>query len=260
MIFDLHNDLATSTLSASEQSLRLHDTAQTIFAFWSTELSDPFSFIESKISAFGNALFAVEDLWFITEDTLPRLCALPLTYCGLTHNKRNSLAGGALEDAHLTPLGAKTVASLERAGIVLDTAHLGKKSFYDVLDSTNHVINSHTGLSSVCAHPRNLDFDQVREILARGGIVGLTAVKDFIGGDTVGDYVHLIDTFVQTFGVDGACIGTDFYGTEPLQGLRTYDDFADVHYKLSNLGYTDSDIRKIFYQNANDYFLNRREK
>ena len=98
----------------------------------------------------------------------------------------------------------------------------------------------------------------MRLILQRGGIIGLTAVSDFIGGDTVNDYIHLIDTFIQKYGIDGVSIGTDFYGTKPLKGLLDYNDFNFVEYELEKYGYSHCDIRKIFYDNANNYFKYRR--
>ena len=88
--------------------------------------------------------------------------------------------------------------------------------------------------------------------------MGLTAVRDFIGGNSSADYIRLIDGFVQKFGIDGACIGTDFHGTEPLENLRNYDDFEQIEYALENLGYESADVRKIFYDNANNYFKYRR--
>ncbi len=261
MIFDLHNDLPTGFCSLSDACTAANDVSDSvIYAFWTSELAAPLPFIEAGIAALNGTgrYFAVEDLGFADNGAIDRICALPLCYCGLTHNTDNALAGGALGNGDLTARGKRAIARLNAAGIAVDTAHLNRKSFFEVADLADALIDSHTGVDFVCPHPRNLTDDQVLCILERGGIIGLTAVRDFIGGNRLTDYVCLIDRFVQKFGVDGVCIGTDFYGTEPLENLTGYADFYAAERLLSDLGYTDSDIRKIFYQNANQYFTNRR--
>ncbi len=262
MIFDLHNDLPTSEQSATERARVLASTTETvIYAFWTTELSKPLALIANGVCALKKQKnpFAIEDLWFVDEDNIDYVCALNPFYCGLTHNKRNSLAGGALEDGELTALGKFTLHKLNEAGIAVDAAHIGRESFNAVADLAERLIDSHTGLDSVCAHPRNLTDKQVQTILARGGIVGLTAVADFLGGNTANDYVKTIDSFVQKFGIDGVCIGTDFYGTEPLKGLKNYDEFENIAESLFALGYTENDVSKLFYTNAYNYFKYRRQ-
>ena len=260
MVFDLHNDLFTSTLSPA-RIVRAQCAAADIavYAVWTSELSRPMEFIRKclRYPAGKHFPFAVEDLGFAREDEVEEICALRPLYCGLTHNGRNRLAGGALSFGSLTPLGARVAKRLNRAGIAVDAAHLNRESFFAVADCTVKLIDSHTGLESVCSHPRNLTDEQVRIVLDHGGVVGLTAVRDFIGGHRAEDYVRLIDSFVQRYGVDGACIGTDFYGTDALTGLHSYKDFAAIADKLSDLGYTEREIDKIFYQNAQNYFSYR---
>lgn len=255
MIFDLHNDLPTSGLPVAKQRMYIADTVHTvIYAVWTTECKHPLTYLRKWLSETGIRHFSVEDMGFVSEETLPALCALRPLYCTLTHNDANALAGGALSDGLLTPLGKTAVRCLDAAGIAIDVAHLNRKSFFAVADMSARLIDSHTGWESMCPHPRNLTDEQIKLLLGRGGIVGLTAVRDFIGGDRVEAYIRLIDTFVQAYGIDGACIGTDFYGTKPLTGLSSYDDFALVSARLERLGYTDADIDKIFYVNAKNYF------
>lgn len=255
MIFDLHNDLPTSGLSLAKQRNEIVSCVHTVvYAVWTTELKHPFSYLRKWLSETGIRRFSVEDLGFVTEDVLPALCALHPLYCTLTHNGANGLAGGALSDGALTPSGKATVRCLDAAGIAIDVAHLNRKSFFAVADTAAHLIDSHTGWENHCPHPRNLTDEQVKLLLSRGGIVGLTAVRDFIGGDRVEAYIRLIDAFVQAHGIDGVCIGTDFYGTTPLDGLQSYDDFDRVSAGLERLGYTYADIGKIFYINAKNYF------
>lgn len=259
MIFDLHNDLPTSEMSEWQQCDVVRNTNDTvIYAFWTTEMSVPFAYIRRGIRVLPCKAFGVEDIGFASDADLEDLCALQPAYCGLTHNRANRFAGGALEDGALTAAGERAIRLMNRAGIVLDTAHLSRSCFFRATDLAERVIDSHTGWETVCSHPRNLTDEQVRRVREKDGLVGLTAVADFIGGDTVSDYVRLIDGFVQAYGIDGVSIGTDFYGTKPLRGLQNYRDFDGVTYALQNRGYTSTDIGKIFYDNAKQYFKYRR--
>lgn len=261
MIFDLHNDLPTSDMSVRDRRLKaLSVTDSVIYAFWTTELQRPVEYIKKGLDDFGGSagMFAVEDLGFLTDGDINALCEYKPLYCGLTHNSDNHLAGGAMGDGCLTEFGKEVIRRLNKADIAVDAAHLNRKSFYKVADVAERLINSHTGLDWMCGHCRNLTDGQIKIILSRGGIIGLTAVRDFIGGNDTVSYVQTIDGFVQRYGLDGASIGTDFYGTEPINGLRDYKDFASVRYMLENLGYTEQDIRKIFFENADNYFSYRR--
>ena len=260
MIFDLHNDVFTSGLSDNDIDLILSTCRdKVIYAFWTTELVNPLSYIEKKIAQYRSAgyRFSIEDAGFIRERDIDKLCSLPLSYVGLTHNYDNALAGGAFGGGELLRLGEKVIRALNAAGITIDTAHLSTRSFYRVADIAERIINSHTALYSIVNHPRNLTDEQIDLILRRNGVIGIAAVADFIGGDTADDYVRTIDSTVQRFGIDAVCIGTDFHGTKPLKGLKAYEDFDEVIRKLSMLGYTDCDIKKILCENANRYFDRR---
>lgn len=252
MIFDLHNDLPTDSTFSQNAVSYVYDTV--IYAFWTTELPNPLSTILNGLPKLRNAPFGVEDLWFADDNSLQAICLRRPYYCSLTHNQENSLAGGALSSGRLTAKGKKVIKTLNGFNITVDAAHLNRKSFYDTAEIASKFIVSHTGLDFVCKHPRNLTVDQVKTVLNKGGIIGLAAVKDFIGGDTAEYFVKSIDSFVQHFGTDGVCIGTDFYGTTPIKGLRGYPDFAAVANMLTALGYTYKDVSKIFYENAKNFF------
>ncbi len=254
MVFDLHSDLPTSTLPLSSRVCTAQsEHSAVVYAVWTTRLADPWEYIRAETSAYRGT-FSIEDLWFVSDELLPSLCDLPVLYATLTHNRANALAGGAHEDAPLSMLGRRVLGAMRTANIALDTAHLGQSAFFAALECGTRVLNSHTGLMRVHPHARNLTDAQVRLLLERGGIVGLTPVSDFIDGDTIEHYVRLIDCFVQAFGPEGACIGTDFYGATPLKGLQSYADFAFVAEALKRLGYTAQDVENIFYKNAQRYF------
>lgn len=257
MIFDLHNDLPTRKFSDDEKK-RIAESvdSKVIYAFWTTEMQNPLDEIAkgTELLRGKNRLFAIEDCGFMKEYGTEFLSDVSPLYCGLTHNPDNALAGGAMEGGELTEFGKEVILRLNELKIPVDTAHLNRKSFYQVAEIAERIIDSHTGWESYYSHLRNLTDEQVKIVLERGGIIGLTAVKEFIGGGDAEAYADFIDSFVQRFGIEGVSIGTDFYGTQPLDGLKDYTEFYRISESLSKKGYDENSVNKIFYQNADKYF------
>ena len=261
MIFDLHNDLLTVGFGGkkiAELAAGYCDALRgVVLVFWSTRsISLP---EKNVLPSNEKLLFAVEDLHFFRPDREAELLKFSPVYCGLTWNYDNSLAGGALGESGITDLGKYTVEFLNRNGISVDTAHLNEKSFFDVSELAERIINSHTFISDIHPHPRNISFNQAEKIVSAGGLVGLTPVNAFTGGG-LDSYMRGMDGFLQRFGDGNLCIGTDFNGSDDFpEQLKDYGGFAAVRERLVELGYTEKTIKKIFYKNAVDFFR-RQEK
>ncbi len=268
MIYDLHNDLLTG-VSANEYDGYLARVCKQsvkgiILAFWTTELDVKEGFFQSTVSnirfdKYKNVEFgyAVEDLHFLENAPLSILSELPFKYVGLTWNYDNALAGGALGTSDLLPLGKRVLKEAERLNIAVDTAHLNEKSFYSVVDSCGgKVMNSHCCFDEVFRHPRNLTARQIQMLVERNGIIGVTLHDKFLskGEATAESVVRHIDYFVQKFGPNNLCIGSDFNGCRPPEDLCEYDGFRLLKIKLLKLGYTQSAIDGIFYKNAIEFF------
>ena len=134
-----------------------------------------------------------------------------------------------------------------KEGIIIDLAHLNKKSFYQVAGCGQKLFCSHTCFDEVCSHKRNLDKKQIQTIVDSGGLVGLTLVGDFLGGRELENVYNHIDYFIKNFGADNLAIGTDFYGTEQLPyELEQYKDFAKLELPQTTLN-------KIFHKNYYDF-------
>lgn len=265
MIFDLHNDLVTYDIKreCKTQFLSDLDEHKTVITLWTTKVSEPINFIATTVEQYKKFMlpFGIEDLHFINLDNISSILDIGIFYCSLTWNDENALAGGALADKNcgLSNLGIDILTHLNKNKIVIDTAHLNKKSFYDVYDKAEILMNTHTCLSEIYEHPRNIDNNQVDLIVKKKGLIGLTIVSDFIGKAQVSiqDYFKQIDSIAQKYGTNNVAIGTDFFGTNPNVGLDTYDN---INLNLKNIltkhGYLDSDIANIFYNNANNFYNN----
>ncbi|GHV03463.1 hypothetical protein FACS1894211_16190 [Clostridia bacterium] len=269
MIFDLHNDLLTSGAPYTARYFSV--PRRVVLAVWTTRmkldvptLSVLLSDAKARLSAVRPKLdFAVEDLGFLTDAEIARFTRLPLLYAGLTWNGENRFAGGAESDGGLTAAGKGMIRSLEKAGIVLDTAHLNETSFYAAADaSSKPLLCSHAAFYGPRAHCRNLKDAQLRRIVDSEGLAGLCAVGPFLsesGDASRADFVRHIGYFLDRFGDQNLAVGTDFHGTSDLpQGLKTYRNFHRLAADLSAKGVSDASIENIFYRNAERFFQKTR--
>ncbi len=272
-IFDLHNDFYLKLNNDAKRNKYISNSedyiSKIVSAVWTSELSEEESFNQIKAAAiYTNAreklFFGIEDLHFLSKDNLEKFLAFRPLYSGLTWNNTNCLAGGASESGKLTSFGKLVVKNLEKRNIFVDTAHLNEESFIDICKlSSKPILCSHTACYGMQAHQRNLKDYQIKMIVDSGGLFGLCLVSDFLDGSkhsNLDALVKHIDYFACKFGVNNLAIGSDFNGTKHLpKGINSY---ANLYFKLSErlikLGYTEKSINKIFFDNANSFFLNNK--
>ena len=102
----------------------------------------------------------------------------------LTWNGENPLGSGHATDHGLSPPGREAVPRLEEAGILIDVSHLNDPGFYQLLDLVHRpFVASHSNARSVCGHRRNLTDWQIREMAARGCLIGLNYYSPFLRSD-----------------------------------------------------------------------------
>ena len=124
------------------------------------------------------ALLAIEGAHAFEGDiaAVERFFALGVRMVGLVHFFDNAVGGSTHGQARggLTPFGAEVVRRLETRGMLVDLAHASEPLVDDVLAiAAAPVVVSHTGLRALCDDVRNLPDRQVREIVRRGGLVGI---------------------------------------------------------------------------------------
>lgn len=123
------------------------------------------------------------------------------------------------KDAGLTDQGRAYVEALNAKKIFVDLAHVSKKGFWDALevhDRSQPVLVTHTGISGVFEHWRNLDDDQVRAVADLGGTIGIMYQSSFLGDPYLGgrakSIVDHIDHVVRTTSEDHVSLGSDWDG------------------------------------------------
>lgn len=256
-IADFHNDIMTAP-GGGDLSALAGEADLCVCALFTGARS--FARIEELARLFfaqrrEGQFLSLEDASYLREDRIEEVCSWRPVCISLTWNGENALAGGCLAEGGLTAKGERVLREIASRGIALDCAHLNVRSFCDALDLAPRIVCSHTCMYSVHPHPRNLKDRQIREILDRGGLVGIALVRAFLGGggDTEAVFAHF-DRAVQKFGIEGFCLGTDFNGTRDLPaGLEGYAGLQRLADRFICGGYSERDVEKLFYENLKNY-------
>jgi len=178
---------------------------------------------------------------------------------GLTWNHRNFLGDGVDTDYGLTPFGIEVIQEMEKLNMIIDVSHLNVSGFDDVVSHTSKpFIASHSNSRRVFDHRRNLYDDQIREIIARNGFIGMNFYSEFIGEKDKNLKIELIrhiEHILMLGGENVLGMGADFDGIEesPFQDAASYPEIVDL--LGLELQLNDELIEKIMYKNLVDCTL-----
>jgi membrane dipeptidase len=144
----------------------------------------------------------------------------------LTYNGRNHLGCGAkvAPDRGLTDFGAAVVTEMNRLGMAVDVSHCGERTAADAIAvSTRPVLATHANCRALApAAPRNRSDALIRRLAAGGGVMGITAVRAFVGGRSpdLGDLLDHFDHVAKLVGPQHAGLGSDLAAdaVDPLTG------------------------------------------
>jgi membrane dipeptidase len=152
----------------------------------------------------------------VLDDRIVRVTLVHLSTSSLGVTS-SPLAGA---DTGLTDFGRDYVEVLDAKRIFVDLAHIGRRGFFDAVsahDPSLPLIVTHTGVSGVHRHWRNLDDDQLRAVADTGGTVGIMYQSSFLGpsmfrgrAEWVADHLAHV---VATVGADHASLGSDWDGS-----------------------------------------------
>ncbi len=255
LIADFHNDILTSkNFSKLPESYSQNKIVTAVY-------NDGRPFADALRLAEVGELIAFEDLGYKDVDVDAVISKRP-KYVGITWNGENKFGYGCNFTEGLKGEGISLIRALNKAGIAVDTAHISKGGFKDVIDNAEKVVNSHTCFNGVYRHKRNLDDWQLDLLVRRGAMVGVTFCGYFMTDRKtceISDLTAEIDYFAQRYGINNLCLGTDYYGSDFFpSGLNDYNDFYLLEESLIRLGYKREDVEKIFYGNLNEFLENDR--
>lgn len=203
-------------------------------------------------------LLHIEGLDFIkSEDDLKIIdyfSKIGVRSLGMTHNKKNYLAGGALEEGGLTELGKKLIEKCQKLNIIIDMAHLNRVSFSEVLEILQSPpLFSHGNIDKLFIHPRNLNDKQIKEIIQKKGLIGISFVPRFLKTADLHETYRNFQYLIELGGSENLAIGSDFdgmLGRELVQGLEDVSKFKNLEDVFRKNNLSEENIDKIFYKNA----------
>lgn len=193
----------------------------------------------------------------------------------LSYHFRNAAAdgGGERMDSGLSLFGISLVKEMNRLGIVVDLAHVGKQSVLEAADtSEDPVIASHSNPRALVDAYQNKTDEEIKAIAEKGGIIGVTAFPRLVSKDpdkcTLDDLLDCIDYIVKLVGANHVGVGLDLaegwadYPPTRMslmkidkriytwpRGIETVTDFPNITKGLVGRGYSDTEMRKILGEN-----------
>ena len=203
----------------------------------------------------------------LCPDQLEEWFEAGLRLIGPAHFGVGRYAGGTGCNVGLREHGPALLSGMERLGIPLDTTHLSDESFWESLEHYGgRVLASHTNARELVPHQREFDDAQLRAIIERDGVIGVTLGNwQLLHGWIVGaknEHLHVtldravdhIDYICQLAGdhkhvaigsdLDGG-VGTDEFPVD----LDNIADLQRFQERLSARGYAADAITDILHGN-----------
>ena len=158
----------------------------------------------------------------------------------LTYNTQNMIASGSTDraDGGISDFGESIVKAMNEIGMAVDVSHCGDQTSLDAFElSTRPVLITHSNCRALAiGHPRCKTDEAIKAMAAKGGVMGVTAVRNFVKVDeptTIEHYIDHVDHIVKLAGIEYVGIGTD-------SDLKGYDALPkDIYDKLKS-GYKSS--------------------
>ncbi|MBM4187796.1 MAG: hypothetical protein FJ206_10870 [Gemmatimonadetes bacterium] len=145
-----------------------------------------------------------------------------LRIVGIAYNVTNPFGAGCLEPTvPLTRAGHRLVEEIHRLGMVLDVGgHTGEQTSLDAIAASRGVpvVCTHTNIKSLNDNARGTSDRVIDAIVATGGVIGITAVSDFMmrrRGNTAPVPRASLDRYLDEFDYLKRRVGADHVGLGP---------------------------------------------
>ena len=158
----------------------------------------------------------------------------------------------------LTDAGRDLVYTLNRHRVFVDLAHINRAGFWDAVaihDPEQPLIATHTGVTGVTPHWRNLDDRQVRAIADTGGVIGVIFAANFLsrkdGPRDAGVVVEHLAHVIEAGGEAAVAIGSDYDGAiVPPSSLRDGLGYPRLVQAMLDQGWAEARIHRVLGANA----------
>lgn len=152
----------------------------------------------------------------------------------LTYNAQNLLGSGSTErvDGGVSDFGASIIDAMNKVGMLVDVSHCGDRTTLDgIALSPVPIAITHSNCRALVDHPRCKSDEAIKALAAKGGVMGITGVRNFVSAKeptAVPQIVDHIDHVAKLVGVEHVGVGSD-------ADLNGYDDMpADDYEKLKS--------------------------
>lgn len=176
----------------------------------------------------------------------------------LTWNGPNEIGSGHDTNGGLTAFGKEAVPELERCGVLVDVSHLNDRGFEDLLTvARKPFVASHSNARSVCGHRRNLPDEFIREMVRRGGLIGLNYSRGFLsdgGAGSLDDLYRHVCRFLELGAGDCLALGSDYDGTDIHPDLDSVEKSLGIYDYLTGRGIDPAAAGSILFGNAWRFF------
>jgi membrane dipeptidase len=193
-------------------------------------------------------------------DALDRLApglVLRITLLHLTSSRLGSTSSPLGGNLGLTEYGKDYVRRLNAHKILVDLAHISAAGFWDAVaahDPSLPFVVTHTGVSGVFPHWRNLDDAQLRAVADSGGTVGIMYHSEYLGdpmfrgrAETVARH---LEHAVNVAGEDHVSLGSDWDGSIITpRDMPTCLELPRLTAALLARGWSEQRIRKVLALN-----------
>ena len=140
----------------------------------------------------------------------------------------------------------------------MDVSHLNDRGFEDLLAvAKKPFAASHSNARAVCGHRRNLPDPFIRELAARGGLIGLNYAQTFLSDEGRGSLDDLYRHICHFLELDaGSCLalGSDFDGTDIHPDLDSVEKSLAIYDYLTQRGIPADKAEGILFANAWRFF------
>jgi membrane dipeptidase len=251
-----HGQLAYYRLLEAQGQVRILEDCAALDAFWA-----------APASGVIGCIILMEGADPVTDPAqVEHWRAVGVRAISLAHYGQSAYASGNGADGPVTPAGRELLRHMHAAGLALDLSHLCDASFRDALEMfPGPVLASHSNCRALAPNLRQFTDEQLRQIIARGGVIGVVLyngmiVPEWKTGSTPRQNVSLthladhIDRICQLAGdARHAGLGSDLDGGFGVEAtpheIGSVADLAELAPILAARGYSAADLAAVFHGN-----------
>jgi membrane dipeptidase len=184
---------------------------------WFERIDSPTRLDGIKASGKVGVLIGVQNAeHFRTLDDVNYFYSLGQRVSQLTYNFRTLIGNGCYErrDEGLSDFGLAVVERMNKVGMAVDVSHCGDRTTLDAFDvSKKPVLITHANCRGLNPnHPRCKTDEAIKAMAAKGGVMGITEVRDFVSAKeptTIESMLDHYDYVARLVGIEHLGMGSD---------------------------------------------------